>query len=476
MDKYKKLASNTIIFAIGTFSSKLLTVLLTAFYTRVMEAGDFGGATSIQNAVNILVPIVTLAVNSAALRFSMDKFMNKKSVLTTGVATTLIGFAIFCVFSPFVSKLTINDFNMGEYVAVLYLMLLGSSLRQLCQQFVRGMGNVKLYAIDGVIATATSAGFTFLYLGVFKWGINGYILSIFTSDIFSVLLMFVAAKLWRYIDLRHGLNKRVSIPMLKYCIPLIPTVVLWWIINVSDQYMVIFFKGVAESGIYIAAYKIPNFVIIFSTIFIDAWQLSAVDEYNSRENSRFFSNVFNVYSGSLLVVGAFLITLSKFITSFYLGSEYYESWQYEPILVIATTFSCLVNFYASVYMAKKKSVLSMLTAGAGAIINIVLNFIFIPKLGAYGAAIATAVSFLVVFIIRAKNTKQFVNIKIDYSSFLPSAILMLASTIFVIFEVPDEKTSLLISFGITALILILNFNSVMDILKLLFDKFVKKRG
>ncbi|MCI9641365.1 MAG: oligosaccharide flippase family protein [Eubacterium sp.] len=476
MDKYKKLASNTIIFAIGTFSSKLLTVLLTAFYTRVMEAGDFGGATSIQNAVNILVPIVTLAVNSAALRFSIDKFTNKKSVFTTGMATTLAGFAIFCLLSPLVSKITINDFNMGEYVTVLYLMLLGSSLRQLCQQFVRGMGNVKLYAIDGVIATATSAGFTFLYLGVFKWGINGYILSIFTSDICSVILMFAVAKLWKYIDFKKGLDKRISVPMLKYCIPLIPTVVLWWIINVSDQYMVIFFKGVAESGIYNAAYKIPNFVIIFSTIFIDAWQLSAVDEYNSRGNSKFFSDVFNVYSGSLFVVGAFLITLSKFITSVYLGKEYYESWQYEPILVIATTFSCLVNFYASIYMAKKKSVLSMLTAGVGAIINIVLNLVFIPKLGAYGAAIATAVSFVVVFIIRAKNTKQFVNIRIDHSSFLPSAILMLASTLFVIYEVPDEKTSFLISLGITAMITILNFKSVTDILKLLFDKFVKKRG
>ena len=338
------------------------------------------------------------------------------------------------------------------------------------------MGNVKLYAIDGVIATATSAGFTFLYLGVFKWGINGYILSIFTSDICSVILMFAVAKLWKYIDFKKGLDKRISVPMLKYCIPLIPTVVLWWIINVSDQYMVIFFKGVAESGIYNAAYKIPNFVIIFSTIFIDAWQLSAVDEYNSRGNSKFFSDVFNVYSGSLFVVGAFLITLSKFITSVYLGKEYYESWQYEPILVIATTFSCLVNFYASIYMAKKKSVLSMLTAGVGAIINIVLNLVFIPKFGAYGAAIATAVSFVVVFIIRAKNTKQFVNIRIDHSSFLPSAILMLASTIFVIYEVPDEKTSFLISLGITAMITILNFKSVTDILKLLFDKFVKKRG
>ena len=475
MDKYKKLASNTLVFAIGTFSSKLLTVILTAYYTRVMADGDFGGASLIQNAVNILVPIVTLSVDSAALRFALDKFSNKKGVFTTGFAVDIIGFGIFCLFAPVVSKIQINDFNMGQYALVLYLMLLGSSLRQLCQQFVRGKGNVKLYAVDGVLATATSAGATFLYLGAFKWGINGYIFAIFTSDILSVVFLFASAKLWRYLDIK-ALRKSSVYPMLKYSVPLIPTVILWWIINTSDQYMVTYFKGVALSGLYTAAYKIPNLVVVFAGVFINAWQISAVDEYNSRGNSKFFSNIFNVYSGSLFVVGAFLITLSKFITSIYLGSEYYDSWQYEPILVIATVFSCLVNFYASVYMAKKKSVLSMLTAGAGAIINIVLNFIFIPKLGAYGAAIATAISFVVVFIIRAKNTKQFVNIKIDHSSFLPSSILLLASTIFVIYEVPNEKTSLWISLAITILITIFNFNAVIDIIKLLFDKFVKKRG
>ena len=300
MDKYKKLASNTIIFAIGTFSSKLLTLVLTFFYTRVMATGDFGGATLIQNAVNILVPIVTLAVNSAALRFALDKNSNKKQVFTTGVATTLIGFLIFCLFAPVVVKININDFNMGQYAILLYLMLLGSSLRQLCQQFVRGSGHVKLYAIDGVMATATSAGFTFLYLGAFHWGIYGYILAIFTSDMISVAFMFICAKLWKCLDLRHGLKKETAVPMLKYCIPLIPTIVLWWIINVSDQYMVTYFNGVSLSGIYTSAYKIPNFVIIFSSIFIDAWQLSAVDEYDNKGKSEFFTKVFRVYSGALI--------------------------------------------------------------------------------------------------------------------------------------------------------------------------------
>lgn len=476
MDKYKKLASNTIIFAIGTFSSKLLTLVLTFFYTRVMATGDFGGATLIQNAVNILVPIVTLAVNSAALRFALDKNSNKKQVFTTGVATTLIGFLVFCLFAPVVVKININDFNMGQYAILLYLMLLGSSLRQLCQQFVRGSGHVKLYAIDGVMATATSAGFTFLYLGAFHWGIYGYILAIFTSDMISVAFMFICAKLWKCLDFRHGLKKETAVPMLKYCIPLIPTIVLWWIINVSDQYMVTYFNGVSLSGIYTSAYKIPNFVIIFSSIFIDAWQLSAVDEYDNKGKSEFFTKVFRVYSGALISVGALLIAGSRIITDLYLGKDYYDSWHYVPILVIATTFSCLVNFYASVYMAEKKSMLSMITAASGAVVNIVLNLILIPKFAAYGAAIATAVSFVTVFILRVINTKKFVNIKIDVKSFLPSVLLMLSGSVVMLSEVGGQWVSFGVTLAISALVVIINFKSVKDIITLLLGKFIKKRG
>ena len=476
MDKYKKLASNTIIFAIGAFSSKLLTILLTSFYTRVMATGEYGGATLIQNAVNILMPVVTLAVNSAVLRFTLDKATDKKAVFTTGVSTTLIGFVIFFLFSPFVAKISINDFELGKYAILLYVMLLGTSLREVTQQFIRGMGHVKVYAIDGVIATGTTALFTFLYLGVFKLDIYGYILAIFTSDMLSVFFMFVAVKLWRYLDLRHGLKKDLVSSMLKYCIPLIPTIILWWIINVSDQYIVTYFNGVAASGLYTAAYKIPNLIAIFATIFINAWQLSAVDEYDSEGKSEFFTKVFKVYSGGLIVVGALLITGSRIITSFYLGRDYYDSWYYEPILVIATTFSNLVNFYASIYMAEKKSVLSMLTAGTGAVANIILNFILIPKMGPYGAAVATAFSFILVFVIRVFNTKKFVNIKIDYVKFILSFLLMVTSVCIMQFEVGGEWGSFGISMAITCAIILINIGSVIDIVKLLLDKFMKKRG
>ncbi|MCH5321441.1 MAG: oligosaccharide flippase family protein, partial [Eubacterium sp.] len=231
MDKYKKLASNTIIFAIGTFSSKILSFLLMPFITRVMATGDYGAADLVQQTVNVLIPIVTLAVNSAALRFALDKAADKSDVFTVGVRTTLIGFTIFLFFAYPISFITINDFRLGDYIILIIAFVLVSSFRQLCQQFVRGSGYVKLFAIDGIIATATTLLFTILFLGPLKWGVTGYIMAIIVSDACSILFFSVTAKLYKYVKPRR-LDKSIRNQMLKYCAPLVPTVILWWIINV----------------------------------------------------------------------------------------------------------------------------------------------------------------------------------------------------------------------------------------------------
>ena len=70
MDKYKKLASNTIIFAIGTFSSKILSFLLMPFVTRMLTTADYGSADLIQQTVNVLIPIVTLQVDRKSTRLN----------------------------------------------------------------------------------------------------------------------------------------------------------------------------------------------------------------------------------------------------------------------------------------------------------------------------------------------------------------------------------------------------------------------
>ena len=475
MDKYKKLFSNTLIFAIGTFSSKVLSFLLMPFVTRMMGTDDYGAADLVQQTVNVLIPIVTLQVNSAALRFALDKAADKRDVLTVGVRTTVIGVGVLVLLSYPISLITINDFYLGDYIILILTFVFVSSFRQLCQQFVRGSGHVKLFAIDGIIATATTLLFTILFLGPLKWGVTGYIVAIIASDFCSVIFFIITAKLYRYVKIKNVTNGITS-QMLKYCTPLIPTVILWWITNVSDRYMVTYYFGSSANGLYTAASKIPNFVILFSQIFIDAWQLSAVEEHNSREErNKFFTNVFRVYSGGVFAVASALILSCQLITKILVSPVFYDSWNYVPILIIATTYSCIVNFLASVYMAEKKSVGALLTASSGAITNILLNFLFIPRLGANGAALATVCSFLVVFVTRGTNTRKY--IKIDFK--LPLMIgetLILAAQSGLMLYFKQGIILYVLEAILFALMIFLNRKPIMELVNLVFGRFLGRRN
>lgn len=472
MDKYKKLAANTLIFAIGTFSSKVLSFLLMPFVTRMLKTGDYGSADLIQQTANVLIPIVFLQINSAALRFALDKEVNKADVFTVGIRTTLKGFVIFLIFAYPMSRIEINDFRLGDYIVLIYAFVLISGTRQLCQQFVRGCGHVKTFAIDGIIATATTLIFNLLFLGVFHWGITGYVVAIIASDACSIVFFFVTQKLWRYIKFK-GVEKSITHSMLKYSIPLMPTIILWWIINVSDRYMVTYFIGSSENGLYTAASKIPNFVIMFSSIFIDAWQLSAVDEYNNEDTANFFTKVFRVYSGGIFAIASALILFCQIFTKILVAKSYYNSWQFVPVLVIATSMSCLVNFLASVYMAEKKSVMAMVTALSGAVANVILNIILIPRMGAIGAAIATVISFAVVFVTRARNTRRYIKIKFKSPLIiLEIAILALQG---IIMLVEQEGTVMYVAeVFLFCVMLVLNRKPIKELIDLVLTKFLKK--
>ena len=472
MDKYKKLATNTIIFAIGTFSSKILSFLLMPYVTSKLMPEQYSTGDLIQQTANMLIPIVFLQINSAALRFALDKNENKSDVFTIGVRTTIKGFLVFLIFYYPVTLIKINDMALGDYAPILYLFVLVSGMRQLCQQFVRGCGQVRIFAVDGIIATATTLLFNLLFLGPLHMGVTGYVLAVVASDFMSVIFLFVATRLWDNLHF-HKVNKKTKIDMLKYSVPLMPTIILWWIINVSDRYMVTGFVGSAENGLYTAASKIPNFVTMFSSIFIDAWQLSAVDEYDSEDKSEFFSKVFRVYSGGIFAVSSGLILFCQFITKILVKPVYYDSWKYVPILIIATTFSCLVNFLASVYMAEKKSVMAMVTALTGAVMNVALNLILIPLIGAIGAAIATVASFVVVFVFRGANTKKYIKIKFN-TPVLIAEVAILAVQCVVMITLKSGLLMYGIECALVVAMLLVNIKPIKELANRILGKFLKK--
>ena len=321
MDKYKRLASNTLIFAIGTFSSKLLSFFLMRLYTEVLNTDQYGVTDLIQQSGNLLLPLVTLGITNAVVRFGLEKGVSKQGVFTTGLFSLLGGMIVLLAISPFLGMVDL----LSEHIWLLILFVFMSSLRSLCAQFVRSQNRVKLFAIDGILSTATTIGFNVLFLIGMKdtafGGVFGYIFSIVCSDALSVVFLFIVAKLHRYICVR-GFDVKLMRAMLKYSIPLIPNTILWWITNVSDRYLVADFLGEGANGLYAAAYKIPSLIMLVSGIFMDAWQISAFTEEEGRE--RFYTKVMSTYSALLFAMASGVILCTRFVPHVLFAEEYYK--------------------------------------------------------------------------------------------------------------------------------------------------------
>ncbi len=462
MNRYKKLVLNTVIFAIGTFSSKVLVFLLMPIYTRILSPADYSVVELVTGTANFMIPIVAMCIGEGVIRFGLDNTVRKDDVFTSGILTVLIGFAVFAAFYPLFSLI---PFITG-YTPLVYLFVLASSLKGICAQFVRAKGYVRLFAFDGVLSTVMVLVFNILGLVVFKLGITGYVLAVILADILSALFLTWVAGLWRYFK-GPRVNKAVWRAMLLYAIPLIPNTIFFWVTNLSDRYIVTGLLGAQTNGLYSIAYKIPTIITAVSGIFMQAWQLSAFSNEDMRTKARFYSTVFDGYQSVLFAIGAGTVLLIKPLTTLLLDKEYFSSWVYVPYLILSVVFSCFASFFSSIYMSEKRNIMTMITTLTGAVINVALNFTLIPIFGANGAAFATFISYFAVFVFRAVHSRRYIPVHVAWGRLGLNLLLLLGQVLVAIFEPPY---SMPIQIALAVVLILLNAKTMITSLVRIFER------
>ncbi len=468
MNKYKFLAVNTILLFISTFSSKFLVFLLMPIYTSALTTAEYNAVNLMMQTANIMIPIASFGMANGIIRFGLDKAYSKHKVFTIACNTYLKGFVLSLVLFPVIQKIEV----IGEYTAFLYLYLFASCLRTIVQQFTRARTLVKLYAADGILATVNTLILVWLFLVQLQLGPIGYILAIIGADLLSALFLSVISGSFKFYKLKAN-SKMLTKEMLRYCIPFIPNSIFWWITNVSDQYLVSYMVSESAAGLYAISYKLPGIIVLCSTVFTEAWQISAVSEKGKSDTSGFFGSVFKAYQGAIFMAAAVLIMMIKPLNSIMVAESYYESWVFIPVLVIATVFSCFSTFLSSIYMVNKDGRANLYTMMAGAFVNIGLNLFLIPEYGAQGAGVSTLISYFVVFFLRAIGTKKIINIKISPFSIFINIVLSLGLSYVVISEMQNW---VYIGISITAFVILFNFHSVYGFIKTIIKTIIRKKA
>lgn len=439
LNKYQKLAQNTVIFAIGSFGSKILLLLLTRLYSANINPGDTSTKALLEQTANFIIPIVTFSIAEAVIRYGLDREYDKREVFTGACTVEFCGMLLLCLCSPLLKLLPYTD----GYVYYLMAFIIASSFRQLSSQFVRSRDMTRLFALDGILATGTLFCFNVLFISKLRMGVQGFMLASILSDTLSGVFLWITARLWRFLNLRY-LNPEVVKTMIRFSIPMIPTAVLWIITGFSDRLFVRYMEGFAisadvgdtASGIYEYASKVPNLISMVSTIFFQAWNMSAITENNSKDKGVFYYRIFSAYQAFMFLGAAAMIFLVKPLSAFIIDysrfPEYENCYLYTPVLIIAVVMMSFDQFLSSVYVATQKTSHSMWTALIAAGTNILLNFVLIYRWGIHGAVIATFASYFICYLVRIIDTRKLIYFKVSHGRFLLNVAVLFAMSILAI--------------------------------------------
>ena len=465
--KNNYLLKNTIILSIGNFGSKLITFFLVPLYTNILTKSEYGTIDLITILTTVIVPLITLNIQEAVLRYSMDKESNKSKILSIGILILFISFFI-CILGYPLLKL-FNATSSYAFLLVLYTMFFISSQLFLC--YLRGCERLIDYSIISVIQTLIIAIINFYFIAVLKLGIKGYIIAYIIAYFVSTLLCLIKGNIISELK-KFRVDNNLFKEMTKYSIILIPNSLMWWIMNSLDRIMVTSMINIDSNGLYAVSYKIPTILITFTSIFNQAWMFSAVKEKDSKDKNEYTNVIYSSLFNVIVVASLFLILILKPLMTIYVGKEFYDAWLYTPPLIIGTIFLTLGTFLSNEYTSNKDSMGFLKSSTFGAVINLVLNFVLIPKIGIMGAAIATCISYAAVLIFRIFDTRKYVKLKIID---LKKVILFLLLVISVILLYVVDGISLYILLLILFVIeLLINLKFWLNIICNIFLKIIRK--
>lgn len=403
--KTRYMAKNVLYFFTTSFLSKLIAYILLPIFTNYMTPEEYGIADILMSTNNMIYPVVMLGLAGAVLRFCMDEKEDKGLVITSACLVLLVSTIVsFVLVTPILMSID----TYSRYAIFVPLMCMATNTINLQTSVCKATDKLKFTIYGALLHALVILVVALVFVVKLRMGVSGYLLSYLIANLSTTLYLGIRIRILKYVCV--GRNKK-NIPkttkrLLKYGVPLVPNSLAWWITQLSDRYMVTYCYGNAVNGVYSVAYKIPSILNMAVNLFMQAWQLSVIKEYGDKDSTQYYDNIYRAYSVVCYFCGIVLITATRLLSNILFAADFYEAWRYVPILLLASVLNSQEGYWGTFYLADNRTTKYFMSSVVGAILNFLTNLALIPKYGAIGASVATAISYFVVYIQRAVDIRK----------------------------------------------------------------------
>ncbi len=421
----RDLFKNTIIIAIGKFSTQIISYLLLPLYTSILTTSEYGTYDLLVTICIFVIPFITIMMEESMFRFLIDEEsdIGKKKVMSTA--------CLYAILSTFIwTGLGFIALSLlkYQYTVVFILYVISSILMKLTNGISRGMSKLKIYSLSNFILSILTIGLNILFIAVFNWGVHGLLYSTILANIITCIFVLLKLKVYKLIGIKYFEKKRLK-EMMKYSFPLVPNNISWYIINLSDRIIVVSFLGSAVNGVYAMANKFPNIMNTFSSFFFTAFKENVAVAIKRKNYEEYYNNIYDIVHNSFIAISLLIIAVIPFIFNIFIKNDYISAYNYIPLLVISLYYGNMAGFYGTLFTAFKESKLIGKSTIYGAIVNLVVHLLLIKFIGIYAAIISTLLSNYTVCLYRKIKLKKYLSLH-KLNNYFISIMMLISITIF----------------------------------------------
>lgn len=385
-------------FSIGPIVGALIGLVTVPVITYFISPEEYGKSSMFTLAITILQMFVFLGMDQAYVkRFyqTEDKIKLLTNAVSPSAVLVLVLEIVLFIFKEEVAFLLFDD--RRELLCVYALMVIVPALA--IEKF--GMLTIRMaqrglaYSFMTILLKALTLVFTIGLLLVYERSFRSIVWGMVIAQIlYVVLLLLIQRNIFRIKLSTIDLGEIKS--LLRFGLPIVPTAVIGWVLSGMDKVMLRAMCDYSELGMYEVALKVVMALSIIQSCFTNFW-IPVAHQWNTegtpKEN---FIKVGKLITFTMTVVFLLLLLFKEAIFSI-LSDEYIEGIDIIPFLLIYPVMYTISEVTVMGIYFKEKTLNLVVASSVSALSNIILNSLLIPLYGAVGAAIATGLSYMILF-------------------------------------------------------------------------------
>ena len=370
---------------------KGISLLSMPIFTRIMTPEQFGAYSVFQSWYSIFCIFGTLNLfhgiyPKGLLLYAEQRERFTSSLLGLSVTCTALLAVIYGVAPHFWSELLgISPFLM----LFLFLEIFTLPAVEFWAAKERFDYRYKRYVFVSLLTVVLSLGFGIVAVSLVDTKLEARVV----TDVLAKTLFGAAFFVWIFFKGKCFFDKALWKHALTFNLPLIPHFLSTYVLNQSDRIMIKSMVGEAQAGFYSVAYTISTMMTLITTAINNALMPFTYRALKSRDRS----SVRNATRLLFLLMGALCALTMAFapeIITLFASTEYRDAIYVVPPVAASVYFIFVYSMFSTVEYYYQKTGFIAVASCVAALLNLILNAVFIPEFGYHAAGYTTLVSYV----------------------------------------------------------------------------------